>query len=220
MEFDKGLKIGKYNAVDFLGDSSFYILDVPGHAIGHISGLARVTPETFIFMGGDVCHYGGSFRPTEWKPMPSTIPSSAVLDARFRLPCPCSIFTNVHPAKVDEGEQSARTKPFLRVPQKDGSWYTYPQQAQESINNLTEFDASDDVFVAIAHDGGLHDVIDFYPNGLMNDWKAKGWKEKAHWGFMSELPVEGGPMPPIVNGLFKEGSMMRPFKKSDWVSKS
>jgi hypothetical protein len=52
--------------------------------------------------------------------------------------------------------------------------------AQESIDRLTEFDASENVFVALSHDGGLQDVIDFYPEGTLNDWKAKGWKEKAH----------------------------------------
>lgn len=56
--------------------------------------------------------------------MPSEIPISAVLDARFRLPCPCSIFTNVHPLN-SEGEEVARTTPFFRVTQKQGSWYPF-----------------------------------------------------------------------------------------------
>ena len=72
------------------------------------------------------------------------------------------------------------------------------------MGRLAEFDASDDLLVAIAHDGGLLDVIDFFPNGMMNEWQAKWWKEKSHWRFWNELPVEGGPMPPIAPGLMRE----------------
>jgi glyoxylase-like metal-dependent hydrolase (beta-lactamase superfamily II) len=56
--FSDDFKIGRFQAHDFFGDGSFYILNVPGHAVGHISGLARTTKDTFVFMGGDVCHYG------------------------------------------------------------------------------------------------------------------------------------------------------------------
>jgi hypothetical protein len=40
------MKIGKYEAWDFLGDGSIYILNVPGHAVGHVSALVRTTPDT------------------------------------------------------------------------------------------------------------------------------------------------------------------------------
>src|ERR1700733_10332372 len=46
-------KIGQFPAFDYFRDGSFYLLHSPGHTVGHICGLARVTPETFIFMGGD-----------------------------------------------------------------------------------------------------------------------------------------------------------------------
>lgn len=51
----KGLKIGRFNALDYFGDGSFYLLDTPGHDIGHICGLARTSsgPDSFVFMGGD-----------------------------------------------------------------------------------------------------------------------------------------------------------------------
>jgi hypothetical protein len=26
--------------------------------------------DTFVFMGGDACHHGGEFRPTEYRPLP------------------------------------------------------------------------------------------------------------------------------------------------------
>lgn len=53
--FDDGLKIGRLRAVDWFGDGSFYLLDTPGHAVGHVCGLARVKEgegEAFVFMGG------------------------------------------------------------------------------------------------------------------------------------------------------------------------
>jgi hypothetical protein len=132
LEFNTGLKIGHYNAIDFLGDGSFYLLDVPGHAVGHISGFARVTPDTFVFMGGDVCHFGGMLRPTEWKQIPNTLASPAILDRRFQLPCPCSIFTDMHPLKEVEvkGEAAARKNPFYKVTKMAGSWYSFPEQGE------------------------------------------------------------------------------------------
>ena len=36
-------KIGRFHAHDYFGDGSFYLLDTPGHSIGHICGLARTT---------------------------------------------------------------------------------------------------------------------------------------------------------------------------------
>ncbi|KAL2144222.1 hypothetical protein VTI28DRAFT_9433 [Corynascus sepedonium] len=38
------LSIGRFRALDYFNDGSFYLLDTPGHATGHISALARVTP--------------------------------------------------------------------------------------------------------------------------------------------------------------------------------
>lgn len=37
------------------GDGSFYLLEAPGHATGHMCGLARTTadPPLFVFMGAD-----------------------------------------------------------------------------------------------------------------------------------------------------------------------
>jgi glyoxylase-like metal-dependent hydrolase (beta-lactamase superfamily II) len=64
IEFNTGLKLGRFRAMDYFEDGSFYILDAPGHTVGHICGLARVSigsngeEDTFVFMGGDGCHHG------------------------------------------------------------------------------------------------------------------------------------------------------------------
>ena len=203
--FDTDNKIGAFHSHDFFGDGSFYLLDVPGHAIGHISGFARTTPDTFVFMGGDVCHFGGSYRPTVYAPMPSTIPSSTPLDRHLPTPCPCSLFAGCHP-----DPENLRTSPFYHVWQEPGGWYSDPPIAQKSVESLEEFDADENVFTCIAHDVGLIPVVDWFPNGTINEWKKKGWKERSQWGFLNELPVEGKPARTwIAPGLVKEGKVVK-----------
>jgi hypothetical protein len=77
---------------DYFGDGSFYLLDVPGHAIGHICGLARTTKDSFLLMGADTCHFAGALRPTAAVPLPKSLePKTWGLDAAFPAPCPSSI---------------------------------------------------------------------------------------------------------------------------------
>lgn len=205
IEFSDDFKIGQYQAHDYFGDGSFYILNVPGHATGHISALARTTKDTFAFLGGDVCHFGGSFRPTQYAPMPEQIPTGTPLDpSRFSLPCPCSTFTACHPNKGRE-----RTSPYYQVSDAADSWYVEPPVAQTSVNALVEFDAHPDVFVCIAHDEALGKICDFFPDATINDWQKKGWKQNGRWGFLNALPIDGkeayGWMTP---GLMKDGKKM------------
>jgi hypothetical protein len=50
------ITIGRFKAFDYFGDGSFYILDSPGHAVGHINALARTSASpkpSFIHLGGD-----------------------------------------------------------------------------------------------------------------------------------------------------------------------
>lgn len=97
VSFSDDFKIGGFQMYDYFGDGSFYILNVPGHAIGHICGLVRTTPDTFVFLGGDVCHHGGVIRPTKSIPLPDQIPEEAVLDKAIPRPCPCTAFLSSHP---------------------------------------------------------------------------------------------------------------------------
>jgi len=44
IDFAKNLlKIGPFATYDIFGDGSLYLLDTPGHAVGHMSGLVRTT---------------------------------------------------------------------------------------------------------------------------------------------------------------------------------
>jgi glyoxylase-like metal-dependent hydrolase (beta-lactamase superfamily II) len=93
----KVVKIGSFKALDYFNDGSFYILDAPGHAIGHLCALARVRGEDgkegFVFMGGDACHHNGEFRPSQYRPLPESI-SPHPWEGKSAL-CPGSIFQTV-----------------------------------------------------------------------------------------------------------------------------
>lgn len=184
-----GLRIGKFAALDFYGDGSFYLLDTPGHADGHMCALARTTAEpeaTFVFLGGDVAHQAGEFRPTVYLPLPERIepsPHDAPFSGKPSF-CPGEIFQAIHPRK-------SRTEPFFKPATAEDAPHLDAAEAKRSIDKMTEFDACEDVFSVIAHDQSLFDVVDFYPK-LANEWKAKGWGREGRWRFLNEFDVEKG----------------------------
>jgi hypothetical protein len=169
-------KIGRFKSVDYFGDGSFYILDTPGHLLGHMCGLARTTADTFILMGGDAAHHAGEFRPSEYMPLPHEIK----LDPnppRFPHCCPGEILMNdVHPEK-------SATKPFY---QASDSINEDAKVADWTIEGLSEFDVHENVFVVIAHDCSVHGVVEFFPKGA-NDWKNKSWASTGHWMFLGDF---------------------------------
>ncbi|KAK0452797.1 beta-lactamase-like protein [Desarmillaria tabescens] len=162
---DFALTIGEYEAFDYFSDGSLYILNSPGHQPGHIAALARVTPTSFVLLGGDSCHHPGQLRPT------------AYLHKDFL--CPGRILESLGDASV-----SSRTTPLLSVP-SGKSAYADPETASETITKLGKLDASPDILVLIAHDCTAPGVIDEFPES-MNDWKEKGWKEKLMWAFLEK----------------------------------
>jgi hypothetical protein len=175
-------------------------------------GLARTTPTTFVFLGGDICHFGGSFRPSPTISLPNPVPSSH-LDPHLPHPCPCSLFTDVHPAGASS--PSSLTTPFFEVTSFAQSAYLDRDQAAQSIKELQRFDEHPDVLVCIAHDPTLIKVLPFLnnaPHRDLNSWKEEGLKEKAMWGWLNELPREGKPGREIyVEGVWKEGERVSDF---------
>jgi hypothetical protein len=150
------------------------------HTIGHICALARTTPTTFIFMGGDVCHHCGEFRPTEYLPIPTTLSPSPITNPPFAPNsfCPGSVLRAIHP-------QKSATKPFYRV--KEGQHLLQDfVETQKTLEKMTEFDADENVLVVIAHDRTLLDVLEFYPANA-NSWKEKGWREAGMWRFLADF---------------------------------
>ncbi|KAE9973626.1 hypothetical protein EG328_004297 [Venturia inaequalis] len=205
--FDPHFKIAQFHALDYFGDGSFYLLNVPGHAIGHMCGLARTTSSTFVLLGADACHFAGSLRPSTYVPLPATLDSEAFgLDEVFPSPCPCAMFGDCHPG---HSEESKRTTSYYTASEAAGSAYVDPNVANQSIEGVKQFDASPDVLVCLAHDPGLFEVLPLLntsPNNNINDWQDRGYKEKTRWRFLNELPRDGKPgRKSIIFGFWRNG---------------
>ncbi|EHY57538.1 Gamma-lactamase MBL1 [Exophiala dermatitidis] len=212
---DSDLQIGGFAACDFFGDGSFYLLNTPGHCLGHMCGLARTTPgdeSTFLLLGGDICHFAGDIRPNASYPLPDEIPAS-VLDHDpdyFPVPCPCSFFTAHHPVLSREGRNDGRrTTPFFKVSTHPKSSYVDPPTAQKSVDKLIDFESCPRVFVCLAHDPTLFQYLPTLnedPESTLNDWQSQGWKDKCRWDWLNELPRNGRQgRKPIVEGFWRDG---------------
>lgn len=183
-----GLKIGRFNALDFFGDGSFYLLDTPGHSVGHICGLARTSTSTstsspsaaaaaaatFVFMGGDASHHGGEFRPSEYLPLPTSITPSPL--KKFQPSCPGHLLQEAH-------REKSAAEPFYLVKESFAQDLT---KCNWTIEGMQEFDADENVLVVVAHDESLLDVLEFFPKGL-NDWRSEGLGEKGRWAFLGDF---------------------------------
>lgn len=175
-EGENGLRLGRFAAFDFFGDGSFYLLNAPGHTIAHLCALARVSsaPDSFVFMGADVCHHAGEFRPSVYRPLPSMLSSTNV--PRLRKTCPGSLFQELQPEK-------SATKPFYVVQ----SMLAHDEEmAASSVHNTEEFDADDNILVIIAHDEDILDIVDFFPKDL-RDWKVNNSGNRARWAFLKDF---------------------------------
>ena len=127
-----------------------YFLDTPGHTIGHLSLLVRTSssPDTFVFLGGDLCHHLGEIRPSTHQPLPEEIDPHPI--GRFRpSPCPGSVF-------VDLQEKRSRTRDQTFFDLSMG--HDIPE-ATKTIHKSQEFDGDEDVFFISAHDPDLEGVI-------------------------------------------------------------
>lgn len=171
----KGLKIGRFEAYDYFGDGSFYLLHTPGHSVGHICGLARTStsPPSFVLMGGDACHHGGEFRPSDYLPLPKEIKPSPI--AHLSPACPGHLLQQMH-------REKSATTPFYQLTE---TFAHDTKVAEWTISGLQEFDASDEVFIVLAHDESLVNFIEFYPK-CINDWRKEDYANKARWRFVGD----------------------------------
>ncbi|OJJ81314.1 MBL fold metallo-hydrolase [Aspergillus glaucus CBS 516.65] len=174
------LTIGRFQAFDYFNDGSFYLLDSPGHAIGHLCGLARTTtsPDTFIFLGGDICHYGGIFRPSKYLPVPEPIhPHPCNPDSKVAF-CPGGAFEELQQSRGRSVTDPLFTPTF---------GHDIPLII-ETIGKLQEADCREDVFVIIAHDATVRDAVDHFPRSL-NSWMERGWAKDVKWAFLKDAEV-------------------------------
>ncbi|KAL4899194.1 hypothetical protein BDW74DRAFT_189460 [Aspergillus multicolor] len=182
------LSIGKFRAIDWFGDGSFYLLHTPGHSVDHMCGLARVQEDSFILMGADSAHHPGEFRPTELNPIPAIVrPNPLPRNPRYASLCPGDIFETL-------GHEKDNTcTPFYRP----GKRFTHDvDECISSIEGLAGFDESEDVFVVIAHDHSLLPIFSgeedgdqgwLFPKRSLDGWKEAGLKGRGMWRFLADF---------------------------------
>ncbi|KAJ6601212.1 beta-lactamase-like protein [Mycena vulgaris] len=169
-------------AIDWFNDGSFYLLETPGHHPGHITALARVTPTSFITLGGDTFHYAGEARPRP--------------QFQKNFPCPAHLLEEIKTSiSTDyfwspgsrEGafDMRSRAQQLLAISDLPDSLYDDPVASQVSLEKLATFDADPDFFVVVAHDLSLVSSLPFFPASL-NGWKASHLKERTVWNFIEK----------------------------------
>ncbi|KAJ7126443.1 beta-lactamase-like protein [Mycena crocata] len=183
LDFDASdLTFSGLKAIDYLGDGSLYLLNTPGHHVGHISALARVTPTTFIALGGDTFHHVGEARPRP--------------EFQKNFPCPSELLEETKSSVStdyfwspgsSEGafDLKSRSQQLLAISDLEVSLHADPVKTQVSVEKFATFDAHPDFFVLIAHDLSLESSIPYFPESL-SDWKASGLKEKTVWNFLNK----------------------------------
>lgn len=205
ISFDGDLHIGDFQAHDFFGDGSLYLLNVPGHAVGHIGAFVRTTPDTFVMLGGDATHHVGTFRPSNLQPLQIDSDMRSLLSSGMPG-------QQIHPdLSSSEGVEAENTRAYpLYCLNPKGGWYGDMAEAQKSVEAIVDFDADEKVLVCMAHDPGLRDVCEFFPSATMNDWKEKEWKAKTRWAFLNGMATDAHPAKPrLVNvGFYKDGKML------------
>lgn len=171
------LNIGGFQAIDYLSNGSLYLLSTPGHAIGHISALARVRVDAegqsfFLLLAGDLCHHPGELRPSSHV----SLPKSTEQDTSGICP---SLYQTIHPDRSDN-------TPFYTP--SAGPFNSNLHEMKETINTATVFDSDPNIMVLLAHDNSLLSTIPLLPKGL-NTWDQKGWKDASRWKFLGDFEL-------------------------------
>lgn len=187
-------RVGRWKALDWFGDGSFYVLHSLGHTHDHLCGLARTklatadsnssTPkDEFILMGGDVTHHGGEYKPNELVPIPDSIAPDPRRAPFSNGDCVCPGELYAQRNRRYARDEDRWRGPFLEWQREYSDDH---EEAQRSVGMLRDFDAQDNVFVIAAHDGTLLDIVDFYPKDA-KQWREMGWKREAYWRFLRDF---------------------------------
>ncbi|KAJ7250503.1 beta-lactamase-like protein [Mycena haematopus] len=174
------LTFGGLKAVDYFDDGSFYLLDTPGHQLGHLTAIARVTPTSFVVLGGDTFHHAGEARPRPQFQKHYPCPTHLVEESKS------SISTDYFwspGSRNGDFDILSRAQPLLTISDLPDSFYADPVKAGVSLDKLSTFDADPDFFVVAAHDMSLVSAIPLFPASI-NGWKESNLKEKVVWNFI------------------------------------
>ncbi|KAF7357430.1 Metallo-beta-lactamase superfamily protein [Mycena sanguinolenta] len=150
-------------AVDHFGDGSLYLLDTPGHLPGHITGLARVTPTSFLVLA---------------------YPCPAHLLEESKSAVSTDYFWS-HDSAPGAFDLPSRAAQLLALSDLPDSFYADPVTAAVSLEKVATFDADDDFFIITAHDISLRSSIPYFP-AYINGWQQSGLKQQAVWNFIDQ----------------------------------
>lgn len=186
------LRVGGFDAFDYFGDGSFYLLDAPGHSVGHMTALARVTAnetgdDSFLFMGADACHHPGILRPTAYLPLPAQVRLPSLQDDSDSEVCGVKVYPGEALQQLHRNKSA--TQPFFEL---SSVMLSDAAAAQETVRKICELDAADNILVILAHDGSLRGHIDFFPHGI-NAWRVEGIKHATRWLFCKDFLIHALP---------------------------
>lgn len=183
IDFDgpEALQIGSLRAVDYFNDGSLYLLDTPGHSVGHLCALVRTTtgPEsTFLFLGGDCAHHCGEVRPSEHLPLPDSILPNPLPSVNRDVPfCP-----GTRIEELNRSRGMAAKGPVWRP-----KWGTDLAEAILSIGKMQEFDGQENVLLLLAHDAcARHVDMPLFPESI-NDWHKRGLGRDLRWNWIADI---------------------------------
>ncbi|KAK4109829.1 Metallo-hydrolase/oxidoreductase [Canariomyces notabilis] len=201
VDFSSGLTIGRFRAHDYFGDGSFYLLDSPGHAVGHLSALARVNggrgssaagseseSSSFILLSGDAFHHVAEIRPSKYLPLPEQIspdpfqPAHQHDQPHHASSCPGAMFESL---LTGRGRPSCG--PFYEPAKLERPFHADLDALRETKEKMMELDAQENILVASSHDEYLPEVVDMFPEGKLNEFKGKGWVRRLHWRFLRDF---------------------------------
>ncbi|KAJ7258722.1 beta-lactamase-like protein [Mycena haematopus] len=176
------LSFAGLKAVDYFGDGSLYLLDTPGHLPGHLTALARVTPSSFLVLGGDTYHHAGQARPRP--AFQKAYPCPAHLIEESKSAVSTDYFWS-HGSATGAFDISSRAAQLLAMSDLPDSFYADPVTAAVSLEKVAVFDADPDFFIVTAHDISLRETIPYFP-AYINGWQASGLKQRAVWNFIDQ----------------------------------
>lgn len=145
-----------------------------------MSALARVTPDSFLVLGGDACHHAGQLRPTPFLQQAFPVPESLLASTKTSI---STDFFWSRGSALGQFDISSRAEPFLTGADTPGSFDADPELTKVTMEKVQSFDADEDFLVVVAHDESIAGVLDFFPKTL-NSWKAQGVKDSMVWAFV------------------------------------
>ncbi|KAJ7327607.1 hypothetical protein DFH08DRAFT_816447 [Mycena albidolilacea] len=170
------LTVSGLKAVDYFSDRSFYLVDTPGHLLGHLTALACVTPTSFVVLGRDTFHHTRQARPWPQFQKNFPCPTHLLIDSKSTI---STDFFWSPGSCIGAFDLPSRAEVLLSVSDLPDSFYADPVK-------VALFNADPDFFVITAHNISLRSVILYFPVYL-NSWKASQLKEKAVWSFIDAV---------------------------------